>query len=291
MISKLMNEYLIIEIKSHGAELSSIKSNSDGTEYLWQADTAYWGRSAPVLFPVVGKLANNQYKYDNKTYSLSQHGFARDMEFELVAAAPDKITYVLKSSEATLEKYPFNFELLIGYKLKDNTLSVKYTVRNTGNDKMYFSVGAHPGFNWPIEDLGKTEDYYLEFDQDENIASYAVEEGLKSKNTYPFLKDERIVNLSHELFRQDAIILNDFKSNKLSMRSRTLSKAVTVEFEGFPYLGIWSKPEGAPFLCIEPWYGVADSVDSTGDITNKEGILCLEPSCEFNCQFTIVIEE
>jgi galactose mutarotase-like enzyme len=291
MISKLTNEYLTIEVKSFGAELCSIKSNSDGTEYLWQADKEYWGRSAPVLFPIVGKLVDDKYIYNNNTYNLSQHGFARDMEFQITAAAPHKITGVIESSQATLNKYPFKFQLQIDYELKGRTLSVEYTVRNTGNDMMYFSIGAHPGFNCPINNSEKMEDYYLEFECDENISSYCLEEGGISRNTKPFLNNEKIVKLSPDLFREDAIILKGLKSNKLSMRSKASNKAVTVEFTGFPYLGIWSKPEGAPFLCIEPWYGIADYVDFTGDITVKEGILSLKPSCEFNCQYSIVIEE
>jgi galactose mutarotase-like enzyme len=291
MIWKLMNKYLTIEVKNLGAELCSIKSNSDGTEYLWQANNDFWGRSAPVLFPIVGKLINNQYIYNKNTYNLTQHGFARDIEFQVTAAVRDKIIFILESNEATLKNYPFKFQLQIDYKLKDNTLAVGYTVRNIGNDRMYFSIGAHPGFNCPIKSSEKMEDYYLEFECDENIPSNYLEKGGVSKNTKPFLNNEKMVKLSSELFREDAIILKGLKSNKISMRSKVTNKAVAVEFQGFPYMGIWSKPEGAPFLCIEPWYGIADYVDFTGDITEKEGVLSLKPFSEFNCQYNIVIEE
>jgi galactose mutarotase-like enzyme len=169
-------------------------------------------------------------------------------------------------------------------------LTVEYTVRNTGDDTMYFSIGAHPGFNCPISSSEKVEDYYLEFECEEDIASNYLENGTIAKNTKPFLNNEKIIELSPELFREDALILKGLKSNKLSMKSKVSNKAVTVEFKNFPYLGIWSKPEGAPFLCIEPWYGIADLEESTGDIRLKEGILSLKPSCEFNCEFHIIIE-
>ena len=290
MKSKLMNEYLTIEVKSLGAELTSIISNSDNTEYLWQANKEYWGRSSPVLFPIIGQLGDGLYRYNEKSYNLTQHGFARDMEYQVIDATCENITYITHSNESTLINYPFEFELQIDYKLKHNAVVVEYRVRNTGNDMMYFSIGAHPAFNWPIQSTEKQEDYYLEFECDENISTLSLEKGLISENTLPFLKNERVVELSPEIFRKDAFILKGLKSSKLSMKSKASNKAVVVEFEGFPYLGIWSKPEGAPFLCIEPWYGIADYANAEGDITQKEGILSLEPSCEFYSKFRIVIE-
>lgn len=290
MESRLTNEYLTVEVNKSGAELSSIKLNSDNTEYLWQANSHFWGRRAPILFPIVGKLSNDEYTYNDKVYSLTQHGFARDMDFEVYDAASDKVTYLLNSSDVTLKRYPFRFQLFISYTLDDNEVIVEYTVKNVDSDVMYFSIGAHPGFNCPLLAGENMEDYYLEFECNEDISTFFVENGLLAKKSEVFLKDERMVNLSPELFRRDAVILKGLKSNKVSLKSKVSDKAITIDYKGFPYLGIWSMPEGAPFICIEPWYGIADSVDSTGDYKTKEGILCLEPSQEFRCQYSIVIK-
>lgn len=290
MLSKIKNEHLTVEIKSLGAELSSIKLNSDDTEYLWQANSDFWGRSAPVLFPIVGKADDNHYRYNNNEYTLTQHGFARDTEFEVADSAQDKVTYVLSSNAETLKKYPFDFQLKIGYALEDNKIKIDYTVENKGDSLMYFSIGAHPGFNCPLLGSEKMEDYYLEFECNENASRAFLENGLKSGKTEIFLENEKTVKLSGEFFRKDAIILKDLKSTWLAMKSSTSGKAVTVEFEGFPYMGIWSKPSGAPFVCIEPWFGITDTVGFDGDFTQKEGILCLKPAEDFHCRYSFIIE-
>lgn len=159
----IQNDQLIAEIAEHGAELISLKSKEHGLEYIWQGDPAYWGRHAPVLFPFVGRLKDDQYVYQGKTYQMGQHGFARDMDFEVIEHGQEMASFILRSTPETLEKYPFDFELVISYELGGDGITVHYQVANTGEKEMFFSIGGHPAFNVPLEEGLSFEDFYLAF--------------------------------------------------------------------------------------------------------------------------------
>jgi len=290
LATTLENQQIIVQINPVGAELCSLKLKQDGTEYLWQADPAYWGRHAPVLFPIVGRLVDDEYKVEDQIYRLSQHGFARDMEFEVIAHEATHAKLRLFSNEKTLQIYPSEFEFMIGYTLDGNELIIEYTVRNTGHKTMYFSIGAHPGFRCPLQPSECFEDYYLEFSQKETAYTHLLENGLVSNQTKIVLDNDNIIPLSHDLFKEDALIFKSLLSNSVILKSRKSSKAIMVKFDGFPYQGIWSKPNSdAPFICIEPWYGIADRVGGEKDFRNKEGIQSLEPEDDFICQYSIAI--
>lgn len=286
----LQNEYISVAVSDKGAELQSIKLKEDGTEYLWQAEPDIWGRHAPVLFPIVGKVKDNNYKYDNSNYKLGQHGFARDMKFNISSEIKDKIIYELSSGTETLNKYPFEFQLKISYKLEKNSIIVGYEVENKDVKEMIFSIGAHPGFVCPLSQEEKFEDYYFEFEKNETLKTSTLEDGLIGKGKKQLLNDEKVLPITRELFKEDALILKGFVSDSVSLKSKKTSKSVTLEFKGFPYLGLWSKPEGAPFVCIEPWYGIADSVDASGNLEDKRGTIKLRPSEKFSCSYKIIIE-
>jgi galactose mutarotase-like enzyme len=286
MLIKLDNGILEAAIKSHGAELSSLKK--DGTEYMWQADKKIWGRHAPVLFPIVGRVKNNKYRVGQKEYELFQHGFARDMEFELTESGADFAVYRLKSSEDTLLKYPYNFQLDICYTLYGSSITEEYRVKNMYDKPIYFSIGAHPGFNCPLADGETVEDYYLQFEQSETGDRYYLENGLIARRE-AYLENTKVIPLTQQLFADDALIFKNLKSVEVALKSRKSNKFVNVRFAGFPYLGIWSKPGGAPFVCLEPWCGVTDSIDHSGILSEKEGIYSLEPGQEFRRQFSIEI--
>lgn len=286
----LENEKVVVRAKSQGAELTSILLKEDNTEYLWQGYPNFWARHAPILFPIVGKLVDNTCCIDNKTYTMSQHGFARDMEFEVISQSDQEVVFSLNSTEETLRKYPYVFDLRVIYKVINNDIVINYMVTNTGHEDMYFSIGAHPAFNWPFVADGIQDGYYLEFEQAETIGSRVLKEGVISNIVAPILNNHNIIQLSKSLFIDDALILQGLKSNKVSIKTKSSSKSVTVDFNGFPYLGIWSKPEGAPFVCIEPWYGIADTESSTGNFKEKEGILRLKPGKEFSCEYKITVE-
>lgn len=291
MINVLENDVLKIEVNALGAELSSMMMKEDGTEYLWQGDPASWKRKAPVLFPIVGGLKDNEYYVDDKRYGLSQHGFARDMVFTLKEQSDQSLVYELMYSEETLTKYPYRFALTIGYTLEGNNLHIGYQVKNLDTDTIYFSIGAHPGFNVPLKKGETLEDYYVAFDQPETVSRYA----LTANNTVgikcvPFLQEEQQFHLTQDTFHEGAIILLDLVSNKLALRSNKSDKAIIIVYEGFPYMGIWGMPHRSPFVCLEPWYGVADFDDTNKQYKTKKGIQTLEVGEEFSAKYIMTIE-
>ena len=290
MISTIHNEFLTIDADNKGAELVSIKTIKDDLEYLWQADPKVWGRHAPILFPMVGKLNGDKTIIDGETYSMGQHGFARDLEFQVIGKTADSISYQLVCDEETLKKYPYKFNLLVEYTLIENRLEITYKVKNIDNKVMYFSIGAHPGFICPLFENEKFENYFLEFSSKENADIYLFSEGMFSGEKIPQLKGDTIIPITRQLFANDALVYEGLNSSSISLSSRRHQRGIKVTFEGFPYLGIWSRPQGdGNFVCIEPWFGLADFKNSDGIFKNKKGILSLEEEKCFECKFIIEV--
>lgn len=286
----LENKYLFLEVAAKGAEIISLKSKGDNIECIWTGDSKYWGRHAPILFPIVGKVKNNEYTIENKKYKLTQHGFARDHEFSIVHSNKESALLKLSSSEDTLKVYPYRFELYVEYKLNENAVEINYIVNNAIEDEMYFSIGAHPGFNCPLTSDTEFSDYYFEFEKRETAdISLVSKEGLIKTEKSSFLKDADRIDITKYLFKNDALIFNSLKSKKISLKNIKNSKTIEVNFNNFPYVGLWSKPEGAPFVCIEPWFGHADFEDFNGDFKNKDGIIALKKNHEFNCSYSIAV--
>lgn len=287
MIYTLENQHLKISLSNHGGELHSIKGKKDNTEFLWSGDEAYWKYHAPILFPIVGKVFNGKYTVDGKTYELPQHGLARVRDFEMIEQTKNSISFELKYSEDTLKVYPFKFSLIIKYTLNDINLSIDYIVKNLDTKEMYFSIGAHPAFMCPIEN-DKFDDYYFEFNEKENASiMQLVGPGYFSKEEKPYLKDENIINLSTDLFKNDALVFKNLKSNKISLKSKNHKKYLEFDFGEFPYLGLWTKDTGAPFVCIEPWFGHADFDGFNEEFKDKAAIQSLMPNKEFHCNYNI----
>jgi galactose mutarotase-like enzyme len=265
------NEHLLVTIKSKGAELASIVNNQTQLEYMWGAGPA-WAKSSPVLFPIVGTLKDNTYTYKNKTYQLPRHGFARDEAFEVEQSQKDSITFLLTSSAPSLEKYPFHFELRISYQLKQDEVFVTYQVTNLGNEEMYFSLGAHPAFKVPLTNALQFEDYYLQFSRKEKASRWLItKEGLIDLKSTPLLIDIDRLDLTHQLFYEDAIVLKKLNSELITLKTDKDEHGLEFHFTGFPFLGLWAAKD-ANFICIEPWCGIADSVNHNHDFTSKEGI-------------------
>lgn len=285
----LENAQVKATFKSKGAELSSLIHKENGIEYVWQADPQVWGRHAPVLFPIVGKLNNDTYSHNNDIFHLSQHGFARDLEFELESSTIDELKLSLSYSEKTLKHYPFKFKLIICYKLKATTLTVSYEVYNEDEQLLFFSIGAHPGFRCPLTEKEKFEDYYLEFNETETLERHLLTGGAFNGTTELVMANTNILPLSYDLFEKDAIVFKKFRSSTVSLKSKKEPHGVKMSFPGFPYLGIWTKQKNAPFVCIEPWYGLADTAIASGSLVQKEGIMELEPAGEFDCHYQIEI--
>jgi galactose mutarotase-like enzyme len=285
----LENDYLRISASSSGAELTRIFDKKHSLERLWDADPAVWNRHAPILFPIVGRLLENRYVYGGKEYSLPQHGFARDCVFELKRQTTTTLSYELTDSENTRADYPFAFVLQVDYTLHKNQVRVAYTVSNPGTQTLYFSIGGHPGFACPLMEGEVFSDYYIEFEKKETCARwYADQNGLIYKKEADYLRDTAIIPYTMDRFREDALVFKELQSSRVSIKSFKNAHAVTLEFPGWPYLGIWSKPGGAPFICLEPWYGIADHTGHSGELTRKEGIMPLDPGLNFCCEYGLI---
>ena len=279
---EIKNSFIKAKIKSFGAELNSLQKIENNFEYIWQADSKYWARHSPVLFPIVGRLKDDNYIYKSKKYNLSQHGFARDKDFELVKKDEDFIEFSLKNDEKTLEIYPFLFELNISYKLDKRKLIISYKVKNISEDKMYFSIGAHPAFNISNGD-------FLEFEEIEKTKRYFLnDKGLIYKEEELFFLENKII-LNENIFKNDALVFNDENIKAIDLRDKNQNKILKVEFKNVPYLGIWSKPNFGPFVCIEPWFGVADLENSNQNIEDKIGIQVLKKDDIFSFFYSVEV--
>jgi galactose mutarotase-like enzyme len=284
------NDYLRASFLTKGAEWRSFVEKVHGRELLWQADPAYWGKSAPVLFPIVGSLKNGQYEWQGKTYSLPRHGFARDREFKVKEQEGWRVVFVLESDEETRKVFPFDFSFEIEYRLWKRVLHTSFRVVNTGSGEMLFSVGAHPAFNLPFFGEGRFEDGFLDFEQKEPLERWMLDgQGLLSGERRPLPNAGRSLVTTRVLFSEDALVLKNLKSGRIALRQRDAGTALSMEFPGFPYFGVWTAP-GAPFVCLEPWCGVADSTSSTGRLEDKEGINRLEAGAAFQRSFAVTVE-
>ncbi|MBL4747131.1 MAG: aldose 1-epimerase family protein [Flavobacteriaceae bacterium] len=288
----LENKYLQVSIQHKGAEISSIVSKKTGQEYIWQADRTIWGSSAPVLFPIIGALKENQYTYKGETYTLPKHGFIRNnMSLEVIEKTDTLVCLSYQSSEETLRSYPFEFEFRITYQLEDNSLKVYHTVRNKGNDTMLFSLGGHPAFNCPLNYGEHYSDYFIEFDQKETDVTHELGlTGLTNGGTHPLIFNSKQLNLTPHIFDNDALIFKHLKSRAVTLKNVKSKQEIRVEFDDFNYLGIWAK-SNAPFVCIEPWLGITDAENGTGKFEDKEGLLSLEATKTFKAMYSIEISE
>lgn len=271
---------LEIIAKPEGAELTSIKLN--GEEKLHDGKE-YWNRQSPILFPIVGKLKDNKTIIENQTYEMGQHGFARDMLFECIKDKEDSKEYKLKANEETLKKYPYQFELTVKYKAKEDTLIVSYEVENIDNKNIFFGIGGHPAFKCDYSS-GK---YCIEFEKEEDeLGILELKDGLiaKARLKEEIIQDNKI-NLNESSFENDAIIMQNLKSNKVTLKKEN-QEILEFDFTGFPYLAIWSK-KGAPFVCIEPWYTTADYKDTLGIFEEKTKVIGINPKEKFKCKYKI----
>ena len=279
---EIKNSFIKAKIKLFGAELNSLQKIDEDLEYIWQGNPKYWARHSPVLFPIVGRLKNDSYFYKDKKYSLSQHGFARDKEFELIKKEDDFIEFSLKNDEETLKNYPFLFELNISYKLEKTKLIISYKVKNRSEDRLYFSIGAHPAFNISSGD-------FLDFEDVKTAKRYFLnDKGLIYKNQEVNFIENSLI-LGEEIFKNDALIFNDKNIKSIILRDKNNNKILKVEFKDFPYLGIWSKPNLAPVVCIEPWFGVADEENSNQNIEDKRGIQVLKKDDIFSFFYSVEV--
>lgn len=272
----LSNAEAEVSISTAGAELQSFRTLTDNREYIWQGDPRFWAKRSPLLFPIIGVLKNGTYSYQGKRYALSKHGFARDMDFELVELASTSVSLRLTSSEKTRIVYPFDFEFLVTYILIGKELRCTYRVQNVGEHTLLYAIGGHPALLLPIADGESSfSDFYLIFPKDQFLNRYSIPNGLLTLEAeYVDLEDGKLL-FSPTMFDRDAWVMKSLASRSVALKNQDGSYGVAVDFEDFDSLGLWSVPS-APFLCVEPWCGYNDSLEASGLLIEKEGILSLE---------------
>ena len=263
------------KIISKGAELKSL--NVNGRELMWRADPAFWGKTSPLLFPMIGTLKDGKTLINGQEYAISKHGFARDLELTPEDLNPSSAMFSLEQSDYTREMFPFDFRFTVRYTLKADGITITYRVKNNSDTDMPFCIGAHPAFACD----GDMSDYRLEFPKLENAAVplYDLDTGLHRENTRTVLLDgDNVLPLSHELFYKDVCYFDKLRSRSVELICKD-GNGVRVDFPDFTSLGVWQAKD-APFLCIEPWCGSADFDDCTGVFAEKRGIEILAPSEE-----------
>jgi galactose mutarotase-like enzyme len=273
-------------ILAQGAELCSLK-NAEGLELLWQAGPQ-WPRHAPLLFPIVGRLKNDQLRHRGNTYPMTQHGFARDQRFEWGERSSTSCSLVLRDSAATRVRYPFAFSLAVTYRVQKADLDVTLEIKNTGGEMLPASTGAHPAFNWPLLPGMAKESYTLSFADQEPAPIRRLKDGLLRAKGEPTPIHGKTLALSERLFDDDAMILDRPSSHALRYAADN-GPSLEISWEGFRELGIWSKLSGAPFLCIEPWRGFASPADFDGEFSDKPGVMQIAPGAAEILQYRIAI--
>ncbi len=278
----LKNEHLTAMISEHGAELKSLKSKD--VEYIWHSAPEIWGSSAPIMFPICGGLKNDSYTYEGKNYTLPKHGYARFTDFEVENVSDTSVVLLHRSNSQTKKSYPFDYELRVRFSLDAYSLKTEYFVKNVGDKTMYFNVGAHEGYYTP-EGI---EDYDVIFPERETLDSYVLYGNIISNQRLPIIKDSCTLPLYDKYFTVDALVFKDIVSRSATLRNRKTGRAIRVDFPKAKYFLLWHKPN-SPYICLEPWDGLQDTVDSDGQLCNKEGITSLAPNEEFCYPHTITV--
>lgn len=289
-IYALKNGDLSAWFTSAGAELKSLKDCQTGQEYMWNANPEFWKRTSPILFPLVGNYKNKECRYNGHVYSLPQHGFARDMDFEMTSLAKDEIWFSLSSSPETIRKFPFLFRLEVGYKLEGRCLRVTWRVVNRGKETMYFSIGGHPAFLCPLQTKDRQSEYYIHFDAEGEVTSRMIgSSGLATDTIMTYPLEDGYLRISEDLFDHDALVIENHQAQKVSLCTPDKKPYVTVSFNA-PLFGVWSVPgKAAPFVCIEPWYGRCDHESFSGTLQEREWGNELEASGTFETSYTVEI--
>lgn len=291
MIHTIENEKLRIQTKTSGAELTSIFDKENNREILWQADPAFWPRQSPILFPNVGRHFGDHYTVNGEIYPSSQHGFARDGEFECIESTETSITYQLVSDEDTLSLFPFEFVLEITYSLTEKDLTISWKVKNIDDQTMYFTIGGHPAFNIPALGSNPQENCRLTFSGQDSLAYYLIAAPTGTADTsvtYTLQLDSNTFAMEKEMFNKDALIFDNGQITRAGIQFADGTPYLEVISENFPCYGIWSKP-GAPFVCLEPWMGRCDDYGYEGTLKEKENINILEADEVFKKSYVIHI--
>ncbi|MFT4899777.1 MAG: galactose mutarotase-like enzyme [Flavobacteriales bacterium] len=288
MIYTLENDQISVKVKQLGAELCSYFDKENSREIIWNANAKFWGRHAPILFPIIGKVENNTYTINKKPYNLTQHGFARDQDYKIISQTNSTLILGLESTKETLENYPFEFKLQVEISIHQKEVKVLYRVINPSNSSIYFCIGAHPAFNVPFDNTSTFTDYELTLEKEENSDRLLLTpEGFRTGTNLVNWLQGSTIKLTEELFTDDALIFDDLKSRFLTINSVKSNQSVKVSWNNYPHMGIWKQLNNAPFICVEPWNGMADQVGLGNDFKEKKGIINLTAKATFECSYSI----
>lgn len=287
---QLQNGKITLTVSAYGAEMRSVKK--DGREYLWDGDEAYWTDRSPLLFPYVGRFTDGKYRIGEKEYGMDIHGFAKNSEFSLTKQTEDQLVFELHDSERTYGMYPFRFCLQVIYTLAGQKIGIEYRVQNLSDTTMYFGIGGHPGFRLPFEDGVKFEDYYLEFADEccPDRVGHTEACFLSGENTRFPLEENRRLRLRHDMFDEDAIVLQ-YMADCVSLKTDKGERKVTLYYPELPYLGIWHAPRTeAPYVCVEPWTSLPSRQDVVEDFRYKPDLIRLESRKSYSNCWSMEIE-
>lgn len=283
MFHKAENNNFTLQVKEMGAELNSLKSKKTDIEYIWCGNDEIWYGQSPILFPIIGRLLDDKYRLDGKEYTMPKHGIVRKKTFKLTESTEDSLTFVQTDDEDSLKMYPYHFELKVKFQITDNGLEVTHTVTNNDEKVMYYSFGAHPAFNCEIGD-------YLEFSEEEKLLTERIDhDSILIEEKFPVETDGKKLVLTKDLFNDDALILSDYKTKYISIKSNNHNRVIKFNFDS-PILGIWAKPN-APYVCIEPWWGINDNYDKKSDLSEKRGIMALNAKESKSFTWSVEITE
>ena len=282
MIHYIENSEIRVGVKTAGAELTSFYSKDIDTEYLWQGNPDVWYGQSPVLFPIIGRVLDDKYYLNGTEYTMPKHGLFRKREAKLVEKNDTSMTFMEEADEETKKIFPFDFKVFVKFEIDGKKLKVTHKIVNDSADKMYFSIGGHPGFNCEIGD-------YILFEKNETLDTVEIDtECLRTGKTVPVLNDENKLVITKDIFNNDALIFSNMNSSYLTLSSDNHDRKVKFDFSDCSYLGIWAKP-AAPYVCIEPWWGVNDSHERKADISMKDAIISLASGDTYECYWAAEI--
>lgn len=289
MLHTIQNKFLTVTAAEKGAELRSILS-ADGTEYLWQGDSRYWSDRAPNLFPFVARLTDGKYYLDGDLHEMPIHGFAPYLDFSLKENDGNKMVLELQDNEHTFSLYPRHFSFQVIYQLEENRLNICFRVENRDEKTLYFGIGGHPGFNVPLSDGKRFEDYRLRFETCSPCRQVIfTSDCFPTGQTRPFpLEDGTVLPLSHRLFDDDAIVLIQM-ARQVTLEADD-GHSITVTYPQMPYLGLWHWPRtDAPYICIEPWGSLPARAGEVTVFEKKKDLYALQPGTVYENNWSITL--
>lgn len=289
----LKNNDLEVSLHPKGAEIHKIVGLHDNINYMWRRDPILWANSAPILFPFVGAVNNNEFRIDGKTYTMTQHGFARHSEFETNQKSETEVTFTLRSNDYIAEHYPYLFELNVTYSLHGSSLKCHCEVKNIDTQDITFGIGGHPAFACPFMEGEHSNDYYIEFSEYETLERKMIDVEAKgmSYETKPLFDNEKRFFVRQAMFDTDAVVVKNFKSENVALKSLNHNKSIVFHMTGFEHLGIWASKHVGGLIAIEPWVGHNDYVGFAGEFKEKEGVRTISPNETFECEFIVDINQ